>query len=125
MIGEGVLVNLQNRLVISVFYYSYSIPYLPHNDIALVRVDKPFEFNKKVQPINFSRNEIPEDAILTLTGFGPTGTDSEISDVLQTVDVKRISLNECNAPMNPLLFGEGHLCTNNEFAVQGICFGDR
>jgi hypothetical protein len=125
MIGEGVLVKLKNRFVTSIDNCSYSIPYLPHNDIALVRVDKPFEFNKKVQPINFSRNEIPEDAILTLTGFGQTGTDSEISDILRTVDVKRISLNKCNAPMNPLVFGEGHLCTYNEFAAQGVCFGDR
>jgi hypothetical protein len=98
---------------------------LPHNDIALVQVNRKFEYSKKVQQINFSKNEIPEDAILTLTGYGATGTDRDDYGILRTVNLKRISLKECNKPKNPLLFGDGHLCTFNDLAEQGICYGDR
>lgn len=108
-----------------IIHNRYSIPYLPHNDIALARVDKKFEFSPKVQPISFSKNEVPENAVLTLTGFGQTGNDKEVSDILQTIDVERISIEECNLPTDPLVFGEGHLCTFNEFAEQGVCYGDR
>ena len=112
-------------LSLSIFY-SYSIPYLPHNDIALVRVDKNFEFSNKIQPINFSKMEIPENALLTVTGFGrTTTTNKEISDTLLTTDVKRISLKECNPPTDPLVFGEGHLCTLSEASAPKVCFGDR
>lgn len=103
--------------------WSYSIPYLPHNDIALVHVARNFEFSEKVQPIAFSKSEIPEDAILALTGFGQSKNSN--SDVLQTINLRRISLKQCNPPTDPLALGESHLCTFNEHADQGICHGDR
>ena len=112
-------------LSLSIFH-SYSIPYLPHNDIALVRVDKSFEFSKNIQPIKFSKMEIPDDAILTVTGFEQTTTtNTEIFDALQSTAVKRINMKECNPPTDPLVFGDGHLCTLSEISAQKVCFGNR
>lgn len=41
-----------------------------HNDIALVKVNGTIEFNDKVQPIELDPNRVPDNASLTLTGWG-------------------------------------------------------
>lgn len=38
------------------------------NDIGLVRVRDPIEFNDKVQPIPISPKEVPDKTLLTVTG---------------------------------------------------------
>lgn len=40
------------------------------NDIALLRVQTPIKFNEKVRPINFTSDEVPENAALQAFGFG-------------------------------------------------------
>lgn len=40
------------------------------NDIALVRVQDAIQFSEKVQPIELLRDEVPDGAELTLTGWG-------------------------------------------------------
>lgn len=40
------------------------------NDIALIRVRTPFEFNERIQPINFTSNAVEPDALLQTTGWG-------------------------------------------------------
>lgn len=40
------------------------------NDIALIKVANEIEFNEKVQPIELAKEEVPDGAELTLTGWG-------------------------------------------------------
>ena len=40
------------------------------NDIALIRVHGPIVFTDKVQPIEYSSEEVPDGAVLQLTGWG-------------------------------------------------------
>lgn len=49
--------------------YSYgSSDYI--NDIALVRVRSPIQFNERVQPITYTANEVPPGTKLQSTGWG-------------------------------------------------------
>lgn len=47
----------------------YNIP-MYANDIALFRVKGLIEFNEKVQPIELSKEEVPDENELSLTGWG-------------------------------------------------------
>lgn len=40
------------------------------NDIALLRARIPFEFNERVQPINFTSETVEPDTELQTTGWG-------------------------------------------------------
>lgn len=39
-------------------------------DIALIRIKGKIEFNDRVQPIEYSPDEVPDDAEVQLTGWG-------------------------------------------------------
>lgn len=40
------------------------------NDVAVIRVNGSIEFNDRVQPIEYSPDEVPNDADVQLTGWG-------------------------------------------------------
>lgn len=42
------------------------------NNIGLVRLNKPIEFNDRVQPIKYTADAVPENTELVVTGFGVT-----------------------------------------------------
>ncbi|XP_021698904.1 chymotrypsin-2 [Aedes aegypti] len=95
-----------------------------HNDIALVKLAKKLEFSDGVKSIEYSNEPVPENAILTLTGWGLTSTNGRIPTKLQTIDLKYISNEECKQ-----LHGGGsevsigHICTLTKTG-EGACNGD-
>lgn len=48
---------------------NYGIPKFA-NDIAVVKLRKRIKFNKKVQPIELGMEEVPDDTLVQLTGWG-------------------------------------------------------
>lgn len=50
-------------------FLSYNNPQY-HNDISLIRMNTTIKMNKNVQPIEYSENCVPNDAIIKLTGWG-------------------------------------------------------
>lgn len=40
------------------------------NDIGLIHVQTPIQFNEKVQPIKYSTNEVKADELLQISGWG-------------------------------------------------------
>lgn len=40
------------------------------NDIAVIRLEQSIEFNEKIQPIEYSVEEVPPGSVVTLTGWG-------------------------------------------------------
>lgn len=64
-------------------------------DIALLRTEKPIEFNEFVQPANLPENESdePGNGDLTLAGWGLWGNES--NNVLQKATLRQMDKNEC------------------------------
>lgn len=80
-----------------------------------------------MKSIEFYNEELPQNSTLTLTGFGKLGAKKKSSDILQTIDLRLESKENCTEAYEesyPELVGEGHLCTFNEKS-QGACGGDR
>ncbi|XP_058121489.1 chymotrypsin-2-like [Anopheles ziemanni] len=114
----------QKHEVEAFFYHSrYNKPTF-HNDVALVKVTKAFEFNEFVQPIEYSEHELPDDATVTLTGWGRLSAWGPLPNKLQTIDLKYVNYKECKR-----LHGNsddvdvGHVCTFTK-AGEGACNGD-
>lgn len=52
-----------------IYHKRYNQPSF-HNDIGLIRLKTPIIYSEKVKAIEYSEHEVPEDAIITLTGWG-------------------------------------------------------
>lgn len=65
MSGDGTTYSIER----SIIHENYDNP-LYANDIALLLVDGTIEFNKNVQPIELSSDDVPEGSVAQLTGWG-------------------------------------------------------
>lgn len=92
------------------------------NDIALIHVQTPIEFNERVQPIKYSAETVPIDSLLYTTGWGRLQLGGKFPDKLQILSTRSISNKECQERVGEPIH-EGHLCTFQS-AFQGICHGD-
>lgn len=89
------------------------------NDIALIRVQWPIEFNAKVQPIKYTANEITSGTRLQITGWGRQHENGTITDKLQILYVKSLSNEECQNRTADYI-DESHLCTISD-RDEGVC----
>lgn len=97
-----------------------------HNDIALVKLTEPIEFNEKVQPIELDPNRVPDNAPVTLTGWGLDMAGGGTVYDLKIIDLLNVEYERCrNAhhPSNQKFIGQNHLCTLTK-AGEGACNGD-
>ena len=58
-----------------IYHEQYDEPKFAY-DIAVIRVKKPIAFNKNVQPIELSPEEVPNRAVVQLTGWGALRVNS-------------------------------------------------
>lgn len=65
MRGNGTIYSIEKIII----HENYGNPFYAH-DIALLLVTGTIEFNENVQPIELSPDEVPEDSVAQLTGWG-------------------------------------------------------
>ncbi|XP_021953075.1 trypsin-1 [Folsomia candida] len=97
----------QSRRVAAIVRHpGYNRPTPLNNDIALMRVDRPFEFNEFVGPVVIPDLDFVPTALATAAGWGmldyPIG---DLSDVLMKVEVPFVEQETCriaNIDVNPV-----------------------
>lgn len=65
----------RHKVNMTIVHEWYGWPTKHSNDIALIRVNEPFEFNEKCQPIKYSTEEVPVHTKLQFTGWGKLSMD--------------------------------------------------
>ncbi|XP_041773919.1 chymotrypsin-2-like [Anopheles merus] len=125
LVGTNLLNTGGQRYAVEKFYVHsrYNNPVF-HNDIALVRLKSMIQYDDLVQPIAYSEREIPENATLTLTGWGRLSGTGAMPNKLQTIDLTYVPYEECKRLHgNSENVDIGHVCTLTKKG-EGACNGD-
>uniref|UniRef100_A0A182MD86 Peptidase S1 domain-containing protein n=1 Tax=Anopheles culicifacies TaxID=139723 RepID=A0A182MD86_9DIPT len=95
-----------------------------HNDIGLVRLEKPVKFSESVKGIEYSEKVVPVNATVRLTGWGRTSANGLVPTMLQSLEVVTLSNEDCNLKSgSPDYADVGHVCTLTKTG-EGACNGD-
>ncbi|XP_058066413.1 chymotrypsin-2-like [Anopheles bellator] len=95
-----------------------------HNDIALIELDSELQYGELVQPIAYSEQVVPENATMTLTGWGRLSANGPLPNKLQTIELQQVSNQECKRlHQNAADVDIGHICTLTKQG-EGACNGD-
>ncbi|XP_034948279.1 polyserase-2-like [Chelonus insularis] len=98
---------------------------LPENDIAVIRVEEPFQFDETRQPIPLFNDleEATPGAISVITGWG--NTFNGFPDNLQTVNVPIVSKAQCNESYKTVGgIPENQICAALPQGGKDACQGD-
>lgn len=95
------------------------------NDLALLRLDKPIQFNERTQPVKLAKaNNLQYGDELLLSGWGNSRVYDRPSPLLKWVTVRYLERSACAADMpNNRILGKGNFCFRSA-AGQGACYGD-
>lgn len=110
------------RKVTDSFYHENYGNY--RNDIALMRLDEPLDFDESVQPIEIETEELSPETELTISGWGTEYFGGYTPQYLKFNTLKILSGEKCGCPDDSPLCYEGTLCLGHDFN-NGACNGDR
>ncbi|XP_033213885.1 trypsin-2-like [Belonocnema kinseyi] len=99
---------------------------VPINDLAILEVSPPFEFNEKCAPIPLYdlKEKIKPETIALISGWGRTSTGG-LPSHLQAVKVPIISKEDCNEAYDFLAsIPEGEICAAYPSGGKDSCQGD-
>jgi trypsin len=103
----------QTRQVVQIIVHpSYGRPFQYENDIALMKVSPPFEFNDVVGPVILPELNFAPTAVATVTGWGALSQGGPSPSVLMKVDVPYVDDIACNASYT------------GDIASTMICYGE-
>lgn len=82
---------------------------------------------KIVSSVEYDWREVPDNATLTLTGWGFQSIDGGAPNILQKIELKKVNFEFCAEKfVDTVLEGRidySHLCTFNKLG-EGACYGD-
>ncbi|XP_037041568.1 chymotrypsin-1-like [Bradysia coprophila] len=95
------------------------------NDVALVKIRGSIQFNKHVKPIELDEEEVPDGAVVQLTGWGRMEVGGGTPNQLQYANLTILGWDKCNKTnlAKLELLHEGHICTVGVRGT-GVCGGD-
>jgi len=96
------------------------------NDIALLHLSSPLNYNSKVQPIALATVNPPAGSSVTLTGWGYTSHPGIILPInLQQINLQTISIADCQSAHASIgvPVTDAHVCTYVS-PGKGACNGD-
>lgn len=96
---------------------------LHFNDIALIKLARPIEFNNEISPICLPSADLVKFNNLVISGWGHLGNDLPQSKTLQEVDLKEVDENKCKFSYGPRFRSASNICAANS-DNKGVCHGD-
>lgn len=93
------------------------------NDVALIVLQRKFDYSDTVQPISLETEEVGDDVPCVLSGWGDTLYDEP--DILQYVETRTVNLEACKIvdKNNQFPVLDSHICALWKDGVGG-CSGD-
>ena len=122
----------QSRGVDKIFVYEKYITYLKsktpalHNDIAVIKLSEPLQWNDAVRPacLPEANFEMPEKQQLVVTGFGLTYEGSGVpSEKLMEAKVRLFTDDECDEFYDDVI-SQGMFCAGDSKGQVDACSGD-
>ncbi|KAK2584417.1 hypothetical protein KPH14_006799 [Odynerus spinipes] len=92
------------------------------NDVAIILLEKPIQFNELQKPIQMMRTELPANAYLILSGWGKIYKDGPLPYHLLKTDMYLQDKSSCYA-QHPDTIYNSQICAINRYGV-GACQGD-
>ena len=94
------------------------------NDIALLRLCEDVTYSRYIAPITLPSKglDVPDDASVTVAGWGRTTEGGSTSDKLRKVSLKKTNLSFCKNRYNSV--GNGHICAGIKAGGKDACQGD-
>ena len=107
--------------------YKTNLYGIPINDVAVLKLEKPFELDASRQPIALFEEdeEAVEGSLSTITGWGTVKEGGSTSDVLRVVDVPIVSKSVCYSAYSS--YGgipDGQICAAHPEGGKDACQGD-
>uniref|UniRef100_A0A182JP57 Apyrase n=1 Tax=Anopheles christyi TaxID=43041 RepID=A0A182JP57_9DIPT len=125
LVGTNDLRSGGKRYAVEEFYVHSRFNKPPfHNDVALVKLQTPLQYDDLVQPIEYSERQLPVNATVTATGWGKVSSSGPVPRKLQTIDLRYLPYEECKRLLDddPAV-DMGHICTLTKEG-EGVCNGD-
>lgn len=106
-----------------IVHYNYKPPKFT-NDIAVIKVKTPIQFNYKVKPIKLNKNFIGAGTEAVVDGWGQISQPGFGSPLLKYLKLTTISEKDCIRRLHPNPVSKLELCGISMGPGQGACMGD-
>ncbi|XP_069704872.1 trypsin delta-like [Periplaneta americana] len=107
-------------------FYDHYVHATVQNDIALLKVDPPFDYSKTVQPISMQSSPVAEGTMGVATGWGVLRERGSKPHVLQQVSLSILNTDKCKKIYQDKgyqnLTHDGQMCTLEDW--KDACQGD-
>ncbi|XP_017775826.1 PREDICTED: chymotrypsin-1-like [Nicrophorus vespilloides] len=121
--GSNKLSNGGDSYQVSKTIYNENFTSMVSNDVGVIKLITPIKFNKKVQPIQLTKENIDGGEDCVLSGWGMTSFPGNISENLRYVHLKTISVDECRQRLFPIPIIDSEVCTFTKRG-EGACKTD-
>ncbi|XP_053688653.1 collagenase-like [Sabethes cyaneus] len=99
-------------------------PLFATNDVAVVKLPEPVQFNERVQPVKLPTGaDSYTDQKVVVSGWGLQKNGGSVAEKLQYAPLTVISNSQCTKTYNPLVVKKTTLCAQGE-DKQSPCNGD-
>jgi len=88
--------EVEHRVTTVYSHPDYNVPSYVNNDIAVLELEKPIQFNKYVQPVCLPQNDPPVGTKCFVTGWGKTKHPGNMIRFLQQAKMPVVDHDVCN-----------------------------
>lgn len=93
------------------------------NDVAVIKIYGPIQYNAKVKPVQLYTGYVQARAVVTLPGWGQTSHPGQGSDRLKYLNFQTIDTDTCAYQLYPNFVNDLELCVVSQYG-SGACMGD-